>query len=563
MKKFNSMLLSATVIMVVVVILQISDLAIAGNIIGEDAVAAINVLRNPFMLVLGLSSIMSQGSSLLYSYKMGAFDKVGADKIFGQGLLGSIVLSVLILMLGLFGFDAYFDFVAASERITALAKAFCVYYVPLLAVYPVYMYLAAMVYADGDENLSLVANLFLILGNVVLSILFALKMGIVGVSLGSLVGVVSCTLVTALHFFKKSNSLKFRFFVSLRSLWRVARFSFVDAGIYIYFAIQGLILTKLIVHKFGAEYLSVYSVVVSVWLLTLIFDGVGQAFSPLVNVYRGEKNPLGVKRVMKGALRIACLEGVVMTALLFGLADFTPLVFDIETSELADATVRAVRLSCFGLTATSILFLMSSYFLLLAKIKHAVLICFFKDLLMPVAFALPFSAAWGLDGIWIGLSVGAVAAWIASVLASWLVLGKKDFPLYLEHSNGKIFSFDFCITEEEIMSHREIVAELLERHNASKRTIMRSMLLIEELFMLIKEKNAGRTLMAEMTVFIEENEVRLIMRDDGEIFNITDSEDDLISFRAFMVSSLMNDQGPRKNLTTMSFNRNMFVLPLI
>lgn len=562
MKKFNSMLLSATIIMIVVIVLQISDLAIAGNIVGEDAIAAINVLRNPFMLVLGLCSIMSQGSSLLYSYKMGEFDKDGADKIFGQGLIGSLVLCVLILMLGLFGFDVYFNFVNASEQITALAKDFCVYYVPLLAVYPVYMYLAAMVYADGDEKLSLIANLFLILGNIVLSILFALKMGIAGISLGSLVGVATCMLVTAFHFFKKTNSLKFKFFVSLKSLWQVARFSFVDAGVYIYFAIQGLVITKLVVQRFGAENLAVYSIVVSIWLLTLIFDGVGQAFSPLVNVYRGEKNPLGVRRVMKGALKIACIEGVVMTALLFGFADFVPLAFDIETPALAKSFVRAVRLSCIGLTATSVLFLISSYFLLLAKIKHAVLICFFKDLLMPVAFALPFSAIWGMDGIWIGFSAGAVAALIASVAVTWLILGKNGFPLYLESSNGKIFCFDFYITVEEIMSHRELVAELLAQNNVSKRTIMRSMLLIEEVFMLIKEKNSGKLLMAEMTVFLEEDKVRIIMRDDGEIFNITDSDDAVISFRSFFVSSLMSDQGPRKNLTTMSFNRNMFVLPL-
>ena len=135
------MLFSATIVMIVVVVLLLSDLAIAGNIIGEKAVAAINLLRTPYMLVLGLSSIISQGSSLLYSLKMGEFDKKAADKIFGQGLLGAGILCGIIFILYSLGLDPYFSYLNTDPETEQLAKEYARFYIPTLAIYPMYMYI--------------------------------------------------------------------------------------------------------------------------------------------------------------------------------------------------------------------------------------------------------------------------------------------------------------------------------------------------------------------------------------------------------------------------------------
>jgi len=561
-KKFNSMLLSATIVMIVVVVLLLSDLAIAGNIIGENAVAAINLLRTPYMLVLGLSSIISQGSSLLYSLKMGEFNKKAADQIFGQGLLGAGLLCGIIFIFYSLGLDPYLSYLNAAPETVSLAKEYARFYIPTLAIYPMYMYIAAMVYTDGDEILSLIANLFLILGNIALSIFMGLKIGMAGVALGSFVGIFACTAVTCLHFLKKTNSLKPKLFVGLRSLWDMAKYSFVDAGIYIYFAIQSFVMTKLIITQFGGKYLEVYSVIVGLWQLTLIFDGVGQAFCPLVNVYRGEGNIPGIRKTMRYSYRTSLIEGFAMTIILFAFADYVPMIFDIQNSELAAETVHAVRICSVTLTATSILFLLTSYYLLTEKIAHAVLICFFKDLLMPTILAVPLAMSFGLEFLWVGLALAPACALAISIFATIKRFGKSGFPLYVDNTQDKIQSFNFIIEEESVVKARDAIEKILMEHNASKRTILRSMLLIEELFMLIKEKNPGKKVTAELTIFLSEDTVKYVIRDDGIIFDITEEDDPLASMRGFIVASIMHKQTVRKNLTTTSFNRNMFALPL-
>lgn len=556
------MLLSATIVMIVIVILLLSDLAIAGNIIGEKAVAAINLLRTPYMLVLGISSIISQGSSLLYSLKMGEFNKDAADKIFGQGLLGAFILCSIISFFYSIGLDPYLAYMHPDSETAFLAKEYARYYIPTLAIYPMYMYIAAMVYTDGDESLSLIANLFLILGNIGFSIVMALKIGIAGVSLGSFVGVFLCTVVTCLHFLKKSNSLKPKISMSSKSLWNMAKYSFVDAGIYIYFAIQSFILTKLIITQFGGKHLEVYSVIVGLWQLTLVFDGVGQAFCPLVNVYRGEGNIPGIQKTMQHSFKASITEGILLSILFFISADFVPRLFDIQDPELVKETIQAVRICSLTLTATSLLFLLTSYYLLTEKIGHAVLICFFKDLLMPIGFALPLTTLFGLPYLWVGLAIAPACALGVSVLVTRKRFGTKGFPLYVDTNSDTIQSMSFIISDKAVVAARDSIEKLLQEHQASKRTIVRSMLLIEELFLLIKEKNLGKKVTAELTVFLTPDTVKYVIRDDGIIFDITDKDDPLASIRDYIVATMMQRQAVRKNLTTTSFNRNMFALPM-
>ena len=78
--------------------------------------------------------------------------------------------------------------------------------------------------------------------------------------------------------------------------------------------------------------------------------------------------------------------------------------------------------------------------------------------------------------------------------------------------------------------------------------------------MLIYEKNGvDKDVYAECTVFIRENGVQIITKDDGVLFDL--SSDDVVagSIVEFIVSSYMKKlKDNKKYLTTMSYNRNTF-----
>ena len=75
--------------------------------------------------------------------------------------------------------------------------------------------------------------------------------------------------------------------------------------------------------------------------------------------------------------------------------------------------------------------------------------------------------------------------------------------------------------------------------------------------MAVKDRACGRRLLGEVTVDLNSG-VLVTLRDDGEIFDITDADLQITSLRGYLVASMMCAHDGRTNLITTGFNRNIF-----
>ena len=101
--------------------------------------------------------------------------------------------------------------------------------------------------------------------------------------------------------------------------------------------------------------------------------------------------------------------------------------------------------------------------------------------------------------------------------------------------------------------------KFLNGNGVSKKIINRIMFAIEESGMLILENNPGEKIFAEYTLILHgKDDVQVIVRDNGKIFNFTDTDNKITSFRSFNLSLVMNVFNGKKNLLTTSLNRNVF-----
>ena len=114
------------------------------------------------------------------------------------------------------------------------------------------------------------------------------------------------------------------------------------------------------------------------------------------------------------------------------------------------------------------------------------------------------------------------------------------------------------LTEGEIAAASEKVGKILTAAAAPQSTVLRAALMVEEVFMAVKDRNGARSVRAEVTLDLNGDEAVLILRDDGEVFNITDADARITSLRTFLVASVMEFQPKRMNLTTIGYNRNIF-----
>lgn len=562
-KKFFTMLLGGTLTMMVVSVLLMSDSVIAGAVIGSDAVAGITLVTPIYSLSAFFGSVFSLGVPIVYATEMGKFNKQGADRAFGFGLLMSVVIGFLLFLLTtLFG-DSYLRSSGPLEPVLTEARGYLAWMRFTILLLPMQMLIAAAVYSDGDETLSTIANGVQGLGNIAASILLSRRMGIRGISFASFLFNVISLAILMIHFLKKSNSLRWNLYYSTGLLKDVARYSIIDSSSYLFLATLTAALNAFVSARFGARFLIVVSVVALCREFQLIFDGIGEAITPILSVYLGEESHSGVRSIYRLANKTALLEGIAVTLVLILCAPLLPRVLDISDPELMRCAVAGIRLLSLGSAFVSLLYLLTSYYLVIEKIALGLIASALRDVLLSAVLAVVLGLLFGLNGMFVGLAAAPALAYALLLFYLARRYGKENSPLLLSElpCSARSYLFDLSTEPEQIIALQKKVEALLLENGIDKRTVGRVKLLIEELYMLIREKNGGKAILSECSVLLRPEGVQIITKDEGVLFDISEDDVTVTSLAAFAVSGYMEKLGQnRRYLTTMSFNRSSFLI---
>lgn len=564
-RKFYSLLFAATIEEGISYLMLLTDNIIAGNMIGSDAVAAIGYVTFATLATTFVGMMVGVGTSICFTEKVGEFDKESACNFFSQGVILALAFGFLLCAASI---PAQYPLFAAlkteNAQIALLSKDYyCFYRLNMIAL-PLSYVLSLCVFADGDETRCMVASVVQIMVNIVCSIILCHFIGIKGIALSSGIGSTVACAVLLLHFFKKSNSLHFHPYFSLRATLRVFSYSIVDSVLQLFMGVLVFVLNALVVHLFGSETLVVMTIVVNMFEFGSVFDGIGSAMQPLAGIFVGERNTEGMRSLMHTTEKTAFAEGLLVTAVMLVCAPLLVRAFGITDADVAARGTLAVRIISLSMVFTSFSFLFSSFYLYTDHIPLAVTIIGIKEFISPLVLSVAGALLFRTEtALWIFLALASALGVALSALTVRLHYGRQKFPLLLESHALRTHNYDFVITKENVTKivekvHDALIAYLDEKMNVNVQV------LIEEMCMLILEKNdTKKPIYAECTLIIEEENVRLIMRDSGEIFDITDSDARVSSFRTFIVASIMNAQARKVNLTTNGYNRNEFAFPRI
>lgn len=561
-RKFFSLLLSSSISLLVITVLALSDTLIAGVMLGEEAVSAICLVVPAYSLAGFAGCLISLGVPIIYSRAMGEFNKEKADRCFAFGLFMAVVMGLILYTVFMLFGDAYLRFYEPSTSVFNAAKDYFFWYKYTILLLPIMTLMDEMVLTDGDETLSMVSGIVQIVGNIVCSIVFAKFVGIEGIGFGSFIGTLVALLVAFAHLLRKGNSLKLGFYFSLKWLVDVVKYSAIDAGTYLFLACFTAAMNRFITFAYGPEMLVLGAVILFVKEVQIVFDGIGEAFTPLMNIYLGEESYDGVKKCYGLSKKTAVVEGVVLTLLMILAAPFIVKLYDISDSVAYSYAVGGLRIEALGLVFLSLLYLLSSYYLLIDKIKLGFVMSALRDVLVVTPACIAPGYFFGIYGMFAGVAIGPALTYVITVLYIRFRYGKDNYPLLLsEKLKGfKHKFYEFKLNPESIVGTQHQVEKFLVENNIEQKTISKAKLLIEDLYMLIYEKNGvDKAVYAECTVIIRETDVQIITKDDGVLFDL--SSEDVIagSIIEFMVSGYMEKlKENKKYLTTMSYNRNTF-----
>ncbi|MBQ4243210.1 MAG: hypothetical protein II732_10385 [Lachnospiraceae bacterium] len=562
-RKFYSMLLSGTLTMVVVTLLLMSDTVIAGFFVGEKAVEAINLITPAYSLAAFFGSLVTLGVKVLYSNSMGRFDKESADRYLGNGFTASLLAGIIMYVLLQLFADAYLGFYAPPGEVLELAGPYFFWYRLVILILPMTNFMNEMIFADGDETLSAVANGVQVVGNIVLSIVLCRFIGIAGIGAATFAGTLLSLVISFMHLAKKGNSLHIRPALSAGVLAEISKYSAIDAGSYLFLAIFFVIMNKYVTVVFGKDMLILVSICIFLKESQLVFDGIGEAISPLISVYLGEETYGGVRKCYALSRKAAIAEGIIMTVLIAAIAPLMIRIFGISDPATAAYAAGGTRIMALGLAFTSLMYLMSSYYLLRGKILLGVVGCALRDLIVSAVFAVTGGCLFGIYGMFAGIALSSLGAYLIFEMIIRARYGRDDSPLLLgELERGRTEGFyELVVEPEDIIRVQKQAEGLLIDHNVPEKTTSRVKLLIEDLYMLIYEKNSPEEVLGECVISLTDEGILIITRDDGMLFDISEDDTMANSVVSFAVSGYMvKMKDDKAHLTTMSYNRNSFLV---
>ena len=558
--KFKSFLPAATFAMAAEFLMGLSDSVICGHILGEPGLSAVNLMQGVFEIVTFVAMLVTVGTSVLFATELGALHVRRARGYFTLGLSASIVFGIVgAAALAVARMPVIRAF-GASPEVSDMAASYWLWFLPAAALQPVAFFLGTMCYADGDARLSLDSYAAQLVGNCLMSVPLTFRFGAAGCALGTGLGSLAAIIALLFHFRKPGCMLGFSRHFILSDLLRITGTSIGDASKNIGKAILMFALNAYVIARFGSKALPVLAVTVMVIGISEIFDGVANAAQPLASVYIGEKNPLLTRRIMRSALATALAEGLGAMLLLLAFPGLMLLLVGIDNPETVPEARIAVRLVSMALPGLALVLLFNSHYVFIGREWLAVALTMLAVLFVPLALFPAFGHVWGPHGVWTALGMApclAVALVAVFVLA---VGGRRRFPFLLPTGReAAIRVFDIELAPDAVCKTSATVEEHLLRKGIDERRAAKAALLVEETLMVVRDRNAGRSTKAEVTVDLNDG-LALILRDDGEIFDITDTDASVSSLRSYLVSNLMTVLPNRRNLTATGFNRNVFKL---
>ena len=397
---------------------SIVDGIFIGNFAGADALAALNLLIPYFTLLFGVALMLAIGGTVKAGKFLGENNPAAASAIFSKCLIGTVVISLISLVLSL-GFEkALFQALGADETLFPLMQSYFRVIVWAMVVQLAGMVLYYFVRVDGFPELATTALVTGAVGNILLDALLVgyLDWGLQGAALATGLAQV-LQLAVLLRYFRRPRKLRFN--LRQRNWGELLQAAYNGVSEWINEASVGvvmLLINWLLITSYGVDGVAAFTVVNYIIFLSLmVFYGIADAMHVLVSHNLGAGNSVRIRQFMVcGGGVIGLLSGILLLALwLLGgaLIDLFLDPGDIQAGVLATEFL-AILWPLFLVNGFNVL--VSVYLTAIHKPLPSATIALARGLILPVVLLLVLGF-WLPD--WPLLAALPLAEWLTFALA--------------------------------------------------------------------------------------------------------------------------------------------------
>mgnify|MGYP001024589425 CR=1 FL=1 len=389
------------------------------NLIGTNALSAINLTAPLIQLVTAISTMLATGGSAVIMKKMGEQKREEAKEDFTFLILVNVAVGFIMCGLGYLAMDTIF----AAMNLSSDVAGYCVEYLSryLLFTVPILLMNNFTLYMIASEKatLSFICSVAGGVLNMVLDYVFiaVFKMGISGAAIATGLGYSVTALVGLLVFSQKKNMLHFKKPVfRFRVLANAATNGCSEMATALVTGIITMMFNWTMLHYIGENGVAAVTIIMYVLMFaSSLYTGYSYGVAPMISYYYGEKNDGKLKKLIAVSLKVITSISVLTVAASFILTKPLVSVFARPENPVYELAVTGNRICTIALFFIGFNIFASGMFTALSNGVISAVLAFSRSFVFMLITMLVLPAILGVNGIWMATPVAELMALILSM----------------------------------------------------------------------------------------------------------------------------------------------------
>ena len=392
------------------------------NLIGTDALSAINLTAPVIQLVTAVSTMLATGGSAVIMKKMGEQKTDEAKEDFTFLIIVNVMVGLVMCAAGYLAMD----FIFAGMNLSPAVEGYCVEYLSryLIFTVPILLMNNFTLYMIASEKavLSLVCSVTGGILNMALDYVFiaGLDMGIGGAAVATGLGY-SVTAVAGLFVFSRKKSLLhfkkpvFR----IRVLGSAASNGCSEMATALVTGIVTMMFNWTMLHYVGEDGVAAVTIIMYVLMFaSSLYTGYSYGVAPMLSFYYGEQNREKLKKLVGLSMKVIAVISVITAAASFVMTRPLVSVFARTDNPVYDLAVTGNRICTAALFFIGFNIFASGMFTALSNGIVSAVLAFSRSFVFMLITMIVLPLLLGVNGIW-----------LATPAAELMALGLSFFML--------------------------------------------------------------------------------------------------------------------------------------
>ncbi len=411
---------------------QIADGLFVGRFIGEDALAAVNVIMPIIMIVFAFSNMIATGASVRISVLLGEKRREDASRMFSFSIGFIFLISLLVGVVGFAFAESFVRFLAPGA--TEAAIEYGITYTKVYAAFSPFLlvYFATDNYLRvcGKEKLSMWISIATQLLNIALDVILIalLGQGIWAAAFTSCVSMMLGSLVTIFVFSGKRLDLYYvRGMISSRDFGKILANGSSEFFTSISMSVLSVVYNFFLLWYGGTTALAAFSVIMYVdsFIGMLVF-GMCDSLQPAISYCYGagliDKTKAILKCIVIGAVALSVASLLFM---MFIGPYVAPLFIKPTDTELLAVSLVGMKLFSLSYVTGWVDMCFSSFFTALERPVRSLITSLFATLVFPTISLAILAPVMKLNGIWLTPLVSSFMSAIFTVILALTIKKMK------------------------------------------------------------------------------------------------------------------------------------------